>query len=74
MTGSSRESLPDVRLVVWTYKMPGSGGEALPDVQRPSRMFSSGREALPDVREWSEGHHGCPGEVKWPSQMSGSVR
>ena len=51
MSGSGRETLPNVR--EWW--------EALPDVRKASRMSGSGREALPNVRECSEGYPGCPG-------------
>ena len=40
-------------------------------VGRSSRKFGSGRESLLDVREWLGSTHGCPGEVKRPTRMSG---
>ena len=46
MSGSSRETLPDVR--EWSGDHPGCPGV----VWRPSRMSESGHDALPDVREW----------------------
>ena len=39
---------------------------------RPFQMSGSCRVALLDVREWSGGHHGCPGVVGRLSRMSGS--
>ena len=36
-------------------------------------MSGSGRETLPGVREWSVGHPGGLGVLRWPSWMSGMV-
>ena len=47
MSGSGRETLPDVQ--EWSGGPPESSGV----VAKLSRMSGSGREALPDVWEWS---------------------
>ena len=54
--------------------MSGSGRETLLDVREAHTESRSGRKALPDVRELLGGLHGCPGVVKSPSRMTGSVR
>ena len=61
MSGSSWESLPDVR--EWWGRLHACSGV----VGTHSRMFGSSREALPDVREWSVGHPGCTTMVGRPS-------
>ena len=90
MSGSGRESLPDIQM--WSVGPPVSPGV----VGRPSQISGSGRETLPDVRgdqvqEWWEalsnvrellggppkglgGLPGCPGVVGRPFQMFGSGR
>ena len=60
MSGSGRESLPDVR--EWSggpIRSPGMVGG-------PYQMSGSGRESLPDVREWSGGPSRWPGVVGRP--------
>ena len=57
--------------------MPGSGSEALPDIQEWSGdflMFGSGREALPVVRLWLGGPLRCLGVIGRPSRISRSGR
>ena len=57
MSGSGRETLPDVPewwealpdIRVWSKGYP----ECSEMVGSPARMSGCGREALPDVREWS---------------------
>ena len=69
MSGSGRETLPNVR--EWW--------KALLDVRQLSRGPPDVREALPIVREWSRDPTECPevppgypGVVGRPSRMSGS--
>ena len=56
MSGSGRETLPDVRETLpdvreWSGGLPGCPGV----VKRPSRISESGREAILDVRVLSGG-------------------
>ena len=62
MSGSGRETLPDVR--EWSR-----GAHGCPRVvERPPNVWElSG--TLPDVRYWFGGPHGCPGVVGRPSRM-----
>ena len=73
MSGSGRESLPEVR--EWSVGPPGCTGV----IGSPSQMSQSvrhpltgGWEAFPDVREWSGDHPGYPDVVGRPFRMSGS--
>ena len=54
MSGSGRDSLPDVR--EWSGGLsgcPGVVGRPTRMFERPSRVSESSREALRDVWEWS---------------------
>ena len=82
MSGSGRETLPNVRNALpdirqWSRDPTGFAGVVGRPYQMsrtPSRMSRSGRETLPDVREWSGGPPICPEVLGRPLQMSGSVR
>ena len=78
MSGSGRESLPDIRersgvslrysgVVVRPSRMSGRSG-------RPFWMSGSCRENLPDIQEWLVGPRRYPRVVGRPSQISGSGR
>ena len=61
MSGSARETLPDVP--EWLRGPPRCSVPpigCLGVVGRPSRMSGSGLEALPNVQEWSGDCPGCP--------------
>ena len=75
MSGSARETLPDVP--EWLRGPPRCSVAptgCLVVVGWPSRMSESGQEAFPDVREWSGGPSEYPGVVGRPSRMSGRGR
>ena len=84
MTGSGRETLPDVRqLSGGPSRCLGGVGIRSRMSGRPSRMSGSGWEDfsdvrecwedLPNVRKWSRHTPGCLGVVGGPSLMSGNV-
>ena len=88
MSGSGRETLPDLRewsggpprfagVVGRPSRTSGSGRDAARifwSCRKTTRISGRGREAHPDVWEWPGDPPKCPGVIGRPSRMSGSGR